>query len=80
MKGMYAKILFVTILNIGFFVQTYFVNINFLSFEKISYQYPKLTSEADYRFYSGLVSIQDAFLNNQTLPSTLSKSYFEYYQ
>jgi len=51
-----------------------------LSFQTDSHHYFFLTSQGDYKFYSGLAKIQQAIITNSTIPTSLSQDYILYYR
>lgn len=63
----------------GFSIHTFIQTSTSLDFEKESVRYYFLTSKGDYVFYSGLAQIQQALATGQPLPTTISKTFIEYY-
>jgi hypothetical protein len=66
------EFLFIAVVYCGYFVHTYAINSNYLKFGQAASDYFLLTSQGEYRFYSGLARIQQAALTAQPLPTTLS--------
>lgn len=74
------KFIIAAFLYLGYYAHSYIFNSSSLGFERESNKYYTHTSQGDYQFYSGLAQIQSAALNNEPLPTYLSKKYFEYYK
>ena len=77
--GLFILFFLINLIYIGYYLQLFITNVNKAIFERKSTNYCHYTSKADYLFYSGLASTQQALLNNQALP-LVSKGYFEYYK
>ena len=74
------KMVLTTFVYMAFFAHAFIINKTVMNFEMKSRDYYTFTSEGNYHFYSGLSTIQQALLANHTLPTYLSKTYFQYYQ
>ena len=79
-KSIYLRLLIIPLFGAGFLLHAFVTNYQNLEFHSNSSHYFFLTSEGDYKFYSGMADIQSAYINNATVPTAYSENYILYYK